>query len=161
LKVLKWLPRSNQALVGPFFSLSPCWRQLGRFRRLLTTAAPFLCRRGLRAWSGIGSNRGRSLAVTTVNRQFVNSKRAWSSCWNSSKETPTAAPGRLPVLRRSGSRRRRVRRPGRLPSRVPSPPSRCAVRFSSGIKCADRNHIKIRGLRIATGNMKLDGPDHE
>jgi hypothetical protein len=33
----------------------------------------------------------------------------------------------------------------------------CAVRFGSGIKCANRDRIKICGLRIAIGNMKLDG----
>src|SRR4029077_8373346 len=110
LKVLKWLPSSNQALVGPFFSLSPCWRQLGRIQRLPATAAPFPYRRGL-AWSRIGSNRDRSSAVTTANRRFVNFKRAWRSCWNSSKETPTAVPRRRPALKRSGSCRRRVKRP--------------------------------------------------
>ena len=37
--------------------------------------------------------------------------RAWRSCWNSSKETPTAVPRRRPALKRSGSCRRRVKRP--------------------------------------------------
>jgi hypothetical protein len=107
----KMLATFKPSFGGSIFSLSPCWRQVGRIQRLPATAAPFPRRRGLRAWSGIGSNRDRSSAVTTANRRFVNFKRAWRSCWNSSKETPTAVPRRRPALKRSGSCRRRVKRP--------------------------------------------------
>jgi hypothetical protein len=107
----------------PSLPLSLCWRQLGQIRRLLKTAAPSPIGRGPSAWSGIGSKRVRSSAVTTANRPFVNFKRVWRSCGNSSKETPTAAPKRRPERRRSGNRRRRVKRPVRLSSRVRSPPS--------------------------------------
>jgi hypothetical protein len=37
----------------------------------------------------------------------------------------------------------------------------CAVRFISGIRWANRDQIKICGLRIATGDISPDGPDHE
>ena len=64
---------------------------LGSAEAATAAAQSFKSRRRPRVWSGIGSNRARSSAVATANLLFVNFKRGWRSCGNSSKEMPTLA----------------------------------------------------------------------
>lgn len=135
-------------------SLSPCWRQLHRTQRLLKTAAPFPYWRGPRAWPGIGSNRVRSSAVTTANLRLVNFKREWRSCGNSSKETPTAAPGRQPAPAPAESR-------GAIPLHADDVRGRVLHRTPSHLRAAGEPEELMEPLPTAPGGRKgkREGPN--